>query len=379
MEKTILYIIDNLSGIGGAELMLIAPLEDIRHQYNIILVTLEPDNFFEKNYFVGDRQYCLNMISKKDLLKSARKLKKIIKENNVTFVHSFLYWSGIVARLACGRKTHYLFSLATVMTEHIYKHTWYSGYTRLIERATYKKNHSVISPTKAVLEDFDGSIGVKGRSIVLCNFVLDEYFKNSINYTLPAKEIKFIAVGNIKAVKNYQVIIDAFRHLPNYPISLDIYGLGHLEESQKQQIQEKNLTINLKGSHDKIFEVLPFYDVFVMSSFTEGFGISAAEAMAIGLPLVLSDLKTLREVTHGNALFFDPHNAWSLANVMKSIVEGKEDLKKLSERGKSIAQENYSKEKYVTGLLNFYAKIPDNIWRGSKTERLASNQRLTNQ
>ena len=379
MKKTVLYIIDNLSGIGGAELMLIAPLKEIRHQYNIILVMLEPDNFFEKDYYVGDRQYCLDMKSKKEVLKSAKKLKEIIKENDVTFVHSFLYWSGIVARLACGRKTPYLFSLATMMTEHIYKHTWYSGYTRLLERATYKKNHSVISPTKEVLEDFDGSIGIKGRSIVLYNFVLDEYFKNNINYTLPAKEIKFVAVGNIKEVKNYQVIIDAFQLLPNYPISLDIYGLGDLEESQTRQIKENNLAINLRGSHDKIFKVLPCYDVFMMSSFTEGFGISAAEAMAIGLPLVLSDIKTLREVTHGNALFFDPHNAQSLANVIKSIVEGKEDLKKLSERGKSIAQENYSEEKYVTGLLNFYAKITGNISRVSETQRLASNQRLTNQ
>ena len=183
---------------------------------------------------------------------------------------------------------------------------------------------------------------------------------------VPAKGIKFIAVGNIKAVKNYQVIIDAFQLLPNYPISLDIYGLGDLEESQTRQIKENNLAINLRGSHDKIFKVLPCYDVFMMSSFTEGFGISAAEAMAIGLPLVLSDIKTLREVTHGNALFFDPHNAQSLANVIKSIVEGKEDLKKLSERGKSIAQENYSEEKYVTGLLNFYAKISGNISRFRK-------------
>lgn len=380
MKKTALYIIDDLSGIGGAELMLIVPLKNIRQHYNIVLVTLVSDNFFAKNnYFVGHKQYCLEMKSKKDVLKSAKKLKEIIKENDVTLVHSFLYWSGIVARLACGRKTPYLFSLATVMTEHIYKHTWYSGYTRLLERTTYKKNHAVISPTKEVLADFNRSIGIKGSSIVLSNFVLDEYFKNSINYRLPPKEIKFVAVGNIKAVKNYQVIIDAFQLLPNYPVSLDIYGLGDLEGSQKWLIEKNGLAINVRGSHDKIFEVLPNYDVFVMSSFTEGFGISAAEAMAIGLPLVLSDLKTLREVTHGNALFFDPYNAQCLADVIKSIFEGKEDLKKLSEMGKSIAQENYSEEKYVKGLLDFYAKILGKISKILKTKRLVINELVTDQ
>lgn len=277
-----------------------------------------------------------------------------------------------MARLACGKKTPYVFSLATMMTEHIYKYKWYSGYTRLLERATYKKSHFVISPTNEVLNDFNGSIGIKGKSEILYNFVLDDYFKNEINYTAPSKEIKFIAVGNIKEVKNYQVIFDAFQLLENYPVSLDIYGLGKLKESQKKQIRENNLMVNLKGSHGKIFEVLPRYDVFIMSSVTEGFGISAAEAMAVGLPLLLSDLKTLKEVTRGNALFFNPYNAQSLADAIKSIFEKKEDLKKLSERGKSIAQENYSKEKYVTGLLNVYSKLPRKITRFSKNEQLVS-------
>lgn len=357
MKKTILYIIDNLSGIGGAELMLIAPLENIRHQYNIILVTLEPNNFFEKDYYVGDKQYCLNYNSKKDLISAVKKLKKIISDNDVTYVHSFLYWSGIIARLACNKKIPYVFSLATMMTEHIYKHNWYSGYTKFLDRVTYKKNHVVISPTKEVLLDFDKSVGIKGRSKVLYNFVRDDFFKNQIEYQLPTHELKLIAVGNIKDVKNYQVIIDALQILHHLPISLDIYGLGDLKESQKKQIAENNLAIKLKGSHDKIYEVLPQYNMFIMSSFLEGFGISAAEAMAIGVPLLLSNIEALKEVTQANALFFDPYNAQSLADKLSSFFDNKIDMKDFSENGKRIAKENFTKEKYVGELLSLYAEV----------------------
>src|SRR6185437_10436109 len=359
MKKTVLYIIDDLSGIGGAELMLIAPLKEIHDHYNIVLVTLVPDNFFLKNnHFVGDKQYCLEFNSKKDIFSAVKKLKNILKENEVAFVHSFLYWSVLVARLACGKKTPHIFSLATMMTEHIYKHKWYSGYTQLLDWITYKKNQAVISPTKEVLMDFDKSIGIKGESKVLYNFVLDDFFKNQIEYDPSFKALKLVAVGNIKEVKNYQVIIDAFQLLINYPVSLDIYGLDDLTELQKLQIRENNLAIYLKGSHSKIFEVLPRYDAFIMSSFLEGFGISAAEAMAIGLPLLLSDINPLKEVSQGNAFFFNPYDAQSLADVLVSIMANRENLKKISEKGKIIAKENYSKEKYVTGLLNFYAKIP---------------------
>ena len=52
--------------------MLIAPLKEIRQKYNIILVTLEPVNSFEKDFFIGDKQYCLEMYSKKDVFKGQK-------------------------------------------------------------------------------------------------------------------------------------------------------------------------------------------------------------------------------------------------------------------------------------------------------------------
>lgn len=360
MKKTVLYIIDSLAGIGGAEITLVAPLNDIRYHYNIILVTLYPVNIFEKDSFVGDKQYCLHMNSRKNIFTAAKKLKRIINENEVNFVHSFLYWSVVVARLACGKKTPHIFSLATMMTEHIYNRKWYSGYTRLIDLITYKKNHVVVSPTKEVLKDFDSSIGIKGKSKVLYNFVLDDFFKNQIEYQRSSNELKLVAVGNIKDVKNYQLLIDAFQLLPHLSISLDIYGLGNLKDTQQKQIIDNNLAIKLMGSHDKIYEVLPQYDAFVMSSFLEGFGISAAEAMAIGLPLLLSDIKVFKEVSHGNALFFNPYSAQSLADIITSIFVNREDLKTFSEKGKIIAKENYTKEKYVAGLLRLYEEVLTN-------------------
>lgn len=354
MKKTVLYIIDSLAAIGGAEVMMVAPLQEIHRQYNIIVVTLYPGNVFEKNNFTGDKQYCLNMTSRSEVFSAAKKLKKIIEENEVTFVHSFLYWSIVVARLAMSKKTSHIFSLASMVTKHIYQHKWYSGYTQLIDKMTYNKKQVVISPTKEVLDDFDRSIGIKGKAKVLHNFVLDDFFKNQIEYQQPDDQLRFVAVGNIKEVKNYQVIIDAFQLLSHLPISLDIYGLGNLTELQQKQINENNLAIYQMGCEHKIDEILSQYDAFIMSSFLEGFGISAAEAMAKGLPLLLSDIKTLKEVSQGNALFFNPHNPQSLADLISSIFDKKEDLKELSEKGKLIAKAEYTKQKYVDELLELY-------------------------
>ena len=216
MKKTILYIIDSLER-GGAEIMLVSPLTEIHRNYKIIIVTLRPENVFTKQELVCEKIYCLQMNSRTELFHVAGKLKKIISENEVTLVHSFLYWSSIVARIACGKKVPCVFSLATIMTAGVYKLKWFSSYTLLLERLTYRKNHFVISPTKEVLLDFDESVGLKGKSEVLYNFVKEEFFENTIDYSNQKNRLRLVAVGNLKDVKNYQVLIDAFKFLKNFP------------------------------------------------------------------------------------------------------------------------------------------------------------------
>ncbi len=357
MRKTILYIIDSLNGIGGAEIMLVSPLAEIYQSYNIIIVTLEPGNVFEKSGYAFCKQYCLNLKSRTNVFAAAKKLKKIINENNVSIVHSFLYWSVIVARLACGNKTKHVFSLATLMSTGIYKDKWYSRYTQLIDRVTYKKNQFIISPTQEVLKDFDKSIGIKGKHKVLYNFVDGNFFKNEMTYIPPCNKLQLVAVGNLKKVKNYQLLMDAFKLLRNDPVTLDIYGEGSLRQFLQNQITEYGLPIKLMGSCEKIHEVLHKYDAFVMSSFLEGFGISAAEAMAAGLPLILSDINTFREVSQGNALFFNPKKLESFQSIIHSILNGEVNMKQLSDNGKGIARDNYKKEKYITGLLKLYNEV----------------------
>lgn len=350
-------MIDWLGAIGGAEVMMIAPLKELSREYTVILVTLQPGNVFKQDHFIGEKQYNLDMNSRSQVFKAARKLKEIIRQENVTFVHAFLYWSVVVARLACGKRTPMVFSLATVMSDHIYKDRWYSFYTKWIDQLTYKKHQVLISPTQEVYADFDAAIGIKGPAYVIPNFVMDGFFENAHPYSVSGDTLKIVAVGNIKPVKNYQVILDALQLSQNLPVSIDIYGNGQLTVEQKRQIEEHHLPVNLMGGRKDIHVILPQYDIFIMSSLHEGFGISAAEAMAMGLPLILSDIKTLREVSKENAFFFNPTDARSLANTLQSILENKNKLRQFSDKGKTIASQYYTKQQYVQKLLKVYGQM----------------------
>ena len=357
MKKTLLYVIDTLGAVGGAEVMMVAPLRDLQHEYRIIVVSLRPGNVFEKEYFTGDAHYCLHMYGLKDLAAAVRRLKSIICSEEVDLVHSFLFWSGVVARLACGKKTPYLFSLATLMGSHVYRHKWYSRYTRWIDSLTYRKDHVVISPTREVLDDFDVNLGIRGPSRVIYNFVLDPFFESKVAYCRKSPKLKLVAVGNIKPVKNYEVMIEALSRVRHLPISLDIYGSGSLTPKQEKKIRDEGLAIRQMGSSHKIHEILPQYDAFVMGSLQEGFGISAAEAMTVGLPLIVSDIAVFREVTAGNALFFDPRNPDDLASILTAFQQGGIDPVPLSEKGKAISRQRYTRQKYIQELTDLYKGI----------------------
>jgi glycosyltransferase involved in cell wall biosynthesis len=96
-----------------------------------------------------------------------------------------------------------------------------------------------------------------------------------------------------------------------------------------------------------------------MSSKNEGFGIAVIEAMACGLPTLLSDIPVMKEITSGNALFFKLKNPESLRELLKEILAGKHDLSELSQKGK-ILSKKYSKKDYLKNLFEIYEQLISN-------------------
>src|SRR6185503_2660035 len=123
-------------------------------------------------------------------------------------VRSQLYWSTIIARLACPKNIPFVFSLHLTQSDEAFNHTAKGKLLKWMEKRTYKARQVAIGVTREVIDDYDKTIGLKGRSYVLYNYVNDAYFNNSINYTPPSNgKLRMVAVGNLKRQKNYKVLI----------------------------------------------------------------------------------------------------------------------------------------------------------------------------
>ena len=351
-KRKILIVIDNLRK-GGAEVLLTGILPDLNEKFEVILVTLSDECDFTEEEIECKKKYSLGFKNKFYLLSCVWKLKKIIKKQKPSIIHSHLFYSSLISRLSCPRDIPLIYSLHNEMSRNVFNN---SKILTILEKKTIKKNHSVMAVSKNVLQDYENTFGEMNNSYVIENFILDKFFTGS-----PAKDstnsekLKLIAVGNIKNQKNYGYMVKAFENLKGFEISIDIYGHGNDTDFKKLQakIEEKDLPIFLKGGADNIDKILPNYDLYVSCSSYEGFGISVIEAMASGLPLLLSDLPVYHEVTMDNALFFDVENPLSLVTLIKEILDGKLNFKKLSLNGIEISKK-YTKEIYLDKLLSIY-------------------------
>lgn len=353
--QTIVHIIDSL-GRGGTETLLTDLLPHLAKRYRIVLVTLSPINEFGDHVFTFcEHHYCLNHRGPASLPGSVNKLRRIIRKHRPDLVRSQLVLSTVLARLATPKHVPLVFSIHNTLSSLISKNL--SGnIVRWIEKNVRRKNILLVGVTQAIIDDYRTYFGYKGESAVLYNYVRDDFF-NIPETVMPASgKLKLLAVGNLRPQKNYPFMIDAFRYLKDSPVTLDIYGEGALRPVLEKTIQQEQLNITLKGKVSDIAAIMPLYDVFLMLSSFEGFGIAVAEAMAANKPLILSDIPVFREITRSNAVFVSLTSEKDFAEQLKQLSSDNSLLYSMVQPNKQQAVQHYSRTAYLKELDIIYEK-----------------------
>ncbi|MGB5943062.1 MAG: glycosyltransferase [Leeuwenhoekiella sp.] len=351
--KTILHIIDSL-GRGGAEILLVDYIQSL-NDYKHIIVHLQPTNVFEEE-LANFQVICLNH-RKKKRKNSIIKLKELISKHKVAIVHAHLLEAQIVAKRATPKNVDLVITIhnevSDVFRRHLSKWLW--------NRFMYNKHQTLIYVSENAKKDYTKWINVKGKSYVLYNFIKNVYFEEKFrknSYTSGNETFKMVVVGNLKKQKNHQFLLEALKNT-NRDFELDIFGGGHLESSLEKFIKENDLgdKVRLMGVHENMHEKLKNYDLFVLASYKEGFGLAVVESMAIGLPCLLSDIKTLREVTGNHYQYFDLENESDFINKLHFCMENPDILKKQSNLARSFAENYAQRKQYVKKLRSIYENL----------------------
>lgn len=348
VKINVLHIIDTL-GIGGAEKVMIGAVSSFpEFQHHVVYLNGSDALACQLPLFCKIKK--LNYrYTKFDIPRCAMELRHYIRKNNIEIVHSHLFISTIIARLACSKDV----KLVTTIHSLPSKNYFVGRMNKWMEKITYRKHHHIIAICNEVFNDYNQCIGVKGPYTILYNYVEDIYYAPGYRKMSFNEMFRMVAVGNLKKAKNYSYLIEAFKTMPKN-VHLDIFGSGPLHREMQEEIEKHNLNIRLCGVREDINNVLKNYDAFIMSSIYEGQPISLLEAMACGIPAILSDIPVLREATNNKAVFYDLDNVNDCVQKITAVANHQVDLDQFAkanfERVKKIA----SKENYMEMLKKIY-------------------------
>ncbi len=169
-----------------------------------------------------------------------------------------------------------------------------------------------------------------------------------------------VSVGRLVPYKRYDLMLKVIKELQKEieGIQLVLIGEGSEEEnlkklSKKLGIEDK---VEFKGripDYEDLIKEMKKADMFSMTSITEGFGLVVIEAMASGLPYVITDIPPFREVTKNGkgGYLFETDN----------FDEYCSKIKKCLKKEKNFDSKKFVKENYDWGIVT---KNLEKVYRG---------------
>lgn len=193
--------------------------------------------------------------------------------------------------------------------------------------------------------------GVETRYIRFC---IDD--RENIEFTEPPFDKNgLIAVGRLSKEKGPVDLLEVFEkvHEKKKDTILNIVGDGPEYETVCHKIEEKNLgdAVVLHGFRDKqyIYELFPKMSLYVMTSYTESFGIVLLEAMSCGIPCIAySSAQGAHEIIEDgeNGFLIEKRDSTLMARKICDLLSDKKELRRLSKNAVATAQKfSYSNTK----------------------------------
>jgi len=249
------------------------------------------------------------------VFKSLQQMEKLLKEIRFSLVHVHTPVAAFVTRLACQpTNTHPV--LYTAHGFHFYKgaplKNWLLYYN--MEKLAARWTDGLITINE---EDFEAAkkfrlrnngqvfyvpgVGVDVEAIQQRAAAIDRSTKRR-ELGIDDKSTVIITVGELNTNKNHTQVLRALSELRKTNLHYLIVGTGENELKLKKMVKQLSLQNNVSflGFRKDIPELLSASDIFILTSRREGLPRAILEAMAVGLPIIATNVRGNRDlVKHG--------------------------------------------------------------------------------
>jgi glycosyltransferase involved in cell wall biosynthesis len=312
-------------------------------------------------------------MSRKVNLRTIGQLSRIIFHNRIDIVHSMGARADFFARLSCRKMP----STAVVCTVampvggfnvNFFRKTIY----KMADRYSARYVTQYIAVSRALKDRLVKEHGIPAAriSVIYEGVELDQYSPNmnasdTVRRSLAITDDYPIigTIGRLVYQKGFSYFLDAAKRVYSEEKRVRFVIVGHGPEEADLRRLAESLGISevctFAGLRFDVAQLLSAFDVFVLSSVLEGLPRTVIEAMAMGCPIVATDIDGVREELKHNetGLLVPPADPIALAKAILMLLDDREKAEHLGRKARKGVEEEFSVEKTVRETEKVYLSL----------------------
>jgi glycosyltransferase involved in cell wall biosynthesis len=370
-EKTKVVLVIAESGLGGGPSHVLGLLRHLdQSKFRLFLICPKGDLAEEAKKSGGVTVVNLSMRSKFDwqaglrLREEIRKIQALDDPFGPMVVHSHGTRAGLFCALYPARD-----GVRFVYTEH----RWNSDYRlknplnnwlqKIFLVKIYRQQDLIIGVSRSV-RDFVVGNGISPEKVKIVPNAIEEEQgtrnKVQIKKVREANRAPVIGtIGNLNFQKGQSYLIDAMAEVVRqYPLAtLEIIGEGAERQNHESRIKNHGLEKNiaLMGKQKDVYKHMNHWDLFVLPSVAETFGIVLLEAMSAGLPIIATKIGGVVDIVENGktAILVKAKDPSALAKAITRLLSDSAKMAALKRAG-SQRVKDFAWDKIVLRIEEVY-------------------------
>jgi glycosyltransferase involved in cell wall biosynthesis len=353
-------LVITLAEVGGAQSYVAALLPALAERYEVVLAAHGEGPLRAAATSVGARFIPLRHVRRpirpwRDLA-GLVELSRLLRRERPQILHASSSKAGVLGRLAAVT--------ARVPVRFFTVHGWafsaYSGLPSLLYLITDRLMAPLTTVTICVSEN-ELAAGLEAGT---CSAERTVVIRNAVDISAAPRARhdratpRLIAVGRLKAPKDFLTLVRALAALPEGSFEAVIVGDGPDRGAVEDEIRRLGLEgrVRLVGERSDVPSLLADSDLFVLSSRSEGLPVSVLEAMAAELPVVASGVGGLAElvVDGESGILVPPDDTPALAAALRRLVEDRELRRRLGAAGRARAETLFDLDAFRRAHVELY-------------------------
>ncbi len=183
------------------------------------------------------------------------------------------------------------------------------------------------------------------------------------------RTLRVVSVGRLHWVKGYEYAFQALTEVQQAGVDISYSILGKDDGGRLSVLTamrdlglEGSVTVRGACSRTEVLDALRSADVFLLSSVSEGLNTATLEAMAVGIPVVVTDVGGMGEaVTDGvDGFVVPPRDPGAIANALLTLAEAPERRRQMGSQGSRRVDTDFNITTLARAMNEEYQRLIDN-------------------